>query len=142
MVRRPPISTRPYTRFPYTTLCRCVGVEEGRFAQALVEARPPARRDLEQRADVEQQRPERTVGQRIPAHQSEQLPRSQPAEVERPVVEPAAIQPAGIGQRRQQQRVQPGREAEQQAGLPALRSEEHTSELQTLMRISYAVLCL
>src|SRR3546814_10377673 len=25
---------------------------------------------------------------------------------------------------------------------PALRSEEHTSELQSLMRISYAVLCL
>src|SRR3546814_5547495 len=29
-----------------------------------------------------------------------------------------------------------------QAGHPALRSEEHTSELQSLMRISYAVFCL
>src|SRR3546814_8214709 len=28
------------------------------------------------------------------------------------------------------------------AGLCALRSEEHTSELQSLMRISYAVFCL
>src|SRR3546814_797650 len=28
------------------------------------------------------------------------------------------------------------------AGAPALRSEEHTSELQSLMRISYAVFCL
>src|SRR3546814_2852540 len=28
------------------------------------------------------------------------------------------------------------------AGLQALRSEEHTSELQSLMRISYAVFCL
>src|SRR3546814_5220856 len=27
-------------------------------------------------------------------------------------------------------------------GRPTLRSEEHTSELQSLMRISYAVLCL
>src|SRR3546814_10404938 len=26
--------------------------------------------------------------------------------------------------------------------VPSLRSEEHTSELQSLMRISYAVLCL
>src|SRR3546814_7046394 len=26
-------------------------------------------------------------------------------------------------------------------GVPALRSEEHTSELQSLMRISYAVFC-
>src|SRR3546814_1007935 len=28
------------------------------------------------------------------------------------------------------------------AGEPAARSEEHTSELQSLMRISYAVFCL
>src|SRR3546814_4655611 len=28
------------------------------------------------------------------------------------------------------------------AGLDGMRSEEHTSELQSLMRISYAVLCL
>src|SRR3546814_2794802 len=28
------------------------------------------------------------------------------------------------------------------AGFPAGRSEEHTSELQSLMRISYAVFCL
>src|SRR3546814_2313113 len=28
------------------------------------------------------------------------------------------------------------------AALPAARSEEHTSELQSLMRISYAVFCL
>src|SRR3546814_1751729 len=28
------------------------------------------------------------------------------------------------------------------AGMPALRSEEHTSELQSLMRNSYAVFCL
>src|SRR3546814_623053 len=27
-------------------------------------------------------------------------------------------------------------------GVPAMRSEEHTSELQSLMRISYAVFCL
>src|SRR3546814_3566233 len=31
---------------------------------------------------------------------------------------------------------------ERSAGASALRSEEHTSELQSLMRISYAVLCL
>src|SRR3546814_2161475 len=30
----------------------------------------------------------------------------------------------------------------QMAALPPLRSEEHTSELQSLMRISYAVFCL
>src|SRR3546814_4643402 len=34
-----------------------------------------------------------------------------------------------------------GREARISSGFPA-RSDEHTSELQSLMRISYAVLCL
>src|SRR3546814_4723484 len=29
-----------------------------------------------------------------------------------------------------------------QVGVPTMRSEEHTSELQSLMRISYAVFCL
>src|SRR3546814_6833887 len=29
-----------------------------------------------------------------------------------------------------------------ETGIPAVRSEEHTSELQSLMRISYAVFCL
>src|SRR3546814_1086427 len=35
-----------------------------------------------------------------------------------------------------------GRLAHKQAGDGAARSEEHTSELQSLMRISYAVFCL
>src|SRR3546814_4168869 len=42
--------------------------------------------------------------------------------------------------------VLPGENLERVPGLegfqPALRSEEHTSELQSLMRISYAVFCL
>src|SRR3546814_9360676 len=37
-------------------------------------------------------------------------------------------------------RLQPVRQLRQQFG--AIRSEEHTSELQSLMRISYAVFCL
>src|SRR3546814_7637649 len=38
----------------------------------------------------------------------------------------------------------PAREPPKEAPiiLPAIRSEEHTSELQSLMRISYAVFCL
>src|SRR3546814_6028412 len=34
------------------------------------------------------------------------------------------------------------RELEEETGYRAARSEEHTSELQSLMRISYAVFCL
>src|SRR3546814_9658872 len=46
--------------------------------------------------------------------------------------------------RRELRRPQRGRHGEQQEGLRAraARSEEHTSELQSLMRISYAVFCL
>src|SRR3546814_7061794 len=35
-----------------------------------------------------------------------------------------------------------GRGTQDPSFIPALRSEEHTSELQSLMRISYAVFCL
>src|SRR3546814_2719301 len=36
----------------------------------------------------------------------------------------------------------PGFDTAREAGVTTLRSEEHTSELQSLMRISYAVFCL
>src|SRR3546814_2351366 len=36
----------------------------------------------------------------------------------------------------------PQREKRSPSALPPVRSEEHTSELQSLMRISYAVFCL
>src|SRR3546814_18012429 len=39
-------------------------------------------------------------------------------------------------------RRQPGRARVQRGGAGRHRSEEHTSELQSLMRISYAVFCL
>src|SRR3546814_4991323 len=53
-------------------------------------------------------------------------------------------QPAMIGQRDQQSRRRPGNVEEEPhpVGQSLLRSEEHTSELQSLMRISYAVFCL
>src|SRR3546814_10168310 len=48
------------------------------------------------------------------------------------------LRPPGDGVPGAERVSQPGRE---NAGKPA-RSEEHTSELQSLMRISYAVFCL
>ncbi|MCW0450102.1 hypothetical protein NB706_002936 [Xanthomonas sacchari] len=97
-----------------------VRLQERRRAQALVQARPPARRHQHHRADVDQQRPERAVRQRIPAAHAEQLLRAQPGDAERPVQQPGRRQPAGLGQRRQQQRVDPGGEAQHHAGLHAL----------------------
>src|SRR3546814_3539809 len=62
---------------------------------------------------------------------------------------PAVLPLPGV--RRQGRRVDPGRRLRAGRGAArggagavpgALRSEEHTSELQSLMRISYAVFCL
>src|SRR3546814_3408571 len=71
MIRRPPRSTRTDTLFPYTTLFRSLGLQQGR------------------RIDLDEA----------------EVARRQACEIEG-------------------------------------RSEEHTSELQSLMRISYAVFCL
>src|SRR3546814_7684028 len=51
-----------------------------------------------------------------------------------PKFKPASAQALGDGYRAIGERVA--------AAVPRLRSEEHTSELQSLMRISYAVFCL
>src|SRR3546814_4270919 len=57
----------------------------------------------------------------------------------RPGDQPPAHDPPAVGVEQQRQ------PAVEQAGhrkVPEIRSEEHTSELQSLMRISYAVFCL
>src|SRR3546814_4194668 len=98
MIWRPPQSTRTYTLFPYTTLCRSVG-------RPLFDSR------------------QRNLG----ARQSELV-----------------IAHHLITLRRCQRRA--GRIAhsfiDHAKLIPGERSEEHTSELQSLMRISYAVFCL
>src|SRR3546814_5094218 len=118
MIRRPPRSTRTDTLFPYTTLFRSVGdgvvVLELGFAIVVLEAR---------------------------------------------VVEVAlALQPrfcrlglqslshALLGLRSHVLRCEKDRKGPRRAPVSIVRqgcrSEEHTSELQSLMRISYAVFCL
>src|SRR3546814_4130948 len=116
MIRRPPRSTRTDTLFPYTTLFRSI-----RFR-----TRPGAgRRHLH-------------------------LPDASGSAPDRPRHLPDLRHGAGAGN------AEPGRRGESGAArllAPVLvdvaadpdrsgRSEEHTSELQSLMRISYAVFCL
>src|SRR3546814_8949327 len=48
----------------------------------------------------------------------------------------------GLGDRRQLVEARVGHRHAPDVGLDGARSEEHTSELQSLMRISYAVFCL
>src|SRR3546814_6827192 len=93
MIRRPPISTRTDTLFPYTTLFRSPGeAGDGNITGRQMAAHPygPSLR---------------------------RLTRDQPADRHLG----GELRPAEIGDGR---------------------SEEHTSELQSLMRISYAVFCL
>src|SRR3546814_5110204 len=86
MIRRPPISTRTDTLFPYTTLFR--SVDGARFVVERPVAQPVERVEL--------------LGHRdLLVSGARRAPRSW-----------------------------------------EMRSEEHTSELQSLMRISYAVFCL
>src|SRR3546814_6143748 len=105
MIRRTPRSTRTYTLFPYTTLCRSAAGQparngDGAFAQT---------------------RGGPLVGVAI-LLTSEQ-PRASLASFVDSLAWPDRASIAG-------------------ASALRLRSEEHTSELQSLMRISYAVFCL
>src|SRR3546814_3989019 len=109
MFRRPPISTRTDTLFPYTTLFRSLASPALRTLQRRV----LALLHLVGRRFLHGPRPGRPPGDR---GGRQRLPRRV------------------VGRRRRHCR-NPVR-----AG-PA-RSEEHTSELQSLMRISYAVFCL
>src|SRR3546814_10307779 len=113
MVRRPPRSTRTDTLFPYTTLFRSRPVEGGNGHVA-------ARTGLDALF---------ALATRI-EHQQLMLDSAHVRAVFDPFV--------GIdGQRLLAQRGQ-----HRAVGGGEVRSEEHTSELQSLMRISYAVFCL
>src|SRR3546814_1847436 len=127
MIRRPPRSTRTDTLCPYTTLCRS---DQVRLLPEIVAGQPdvgPAHR-----RDVREQR----VGDDV-ATGPKML--SRPLEVHR----------VPVGDRRDHQVQARGtvllvlQGPVGKAALPVrVRSEEHTSELQSLMRISYAVFCL
>src|SRR3546814_1123651 len=113
MIRRPPRSTRTDTLFPYTTLFRSP-------PPALAFHRPASRQgslNHGRRASTSS-----SFG-RQRRHRS-RLPRRRPRRTD-----------AGA-------KGDSGALVLRRDRLGAVRSEEHTSELQSLMRISYAVFCL
>src|SRR3546814_9805945 len=126
MIRRPPRSTRTDTLFPYTTLFRSSLLDDG-FG---FDFDFPFGAD--QRGDDEHRRCRADIAEH------------------RAVRAPDAIGVGGVGDiharandvagRATQRRERLG--DDRQAARRLNRSEEHTSELQSLMRISYAVFCL
>src|SRR3546814_3716777 len=115
MFRHPPKSTRTDTPFPSTTLFR-----SGPSAR---KGRPAAQHGIHRRY---------IAAVRAMQHQARRQFQRRPAAFHR--ADDDAL--GGLALPRLQRHDADG------AGLAAQRSEEHTSELQSLMRISYAVFCL
>src|SRR3546814_9045240 len=122
MIRLPPRSTRTDTLFPYTTIFRSHDLVqeggEGLELGPLVVCGADGHVDVDRLDDLNHVTP-RVIGVR-PAHRSS---------------------PAG-GEGLTTLRCAPTRGCWRRDAVKPPRSEEHTSELQSLMRISYAVFCL
>src|SRR3546814_10620993 len=137
MIRRPPRSTRTDTLFPYTTLFRSKAQSKGRW-QAARDRDQQARQtaaDATKRLDaletsfgeLETARGRLKVIERELADETEQEQRA------------GLVQSLEIARAAAQ--ILETRKAEHEI-FSANRSEEHTSELQSHMRITYAVFCL
>src|SRR3546814_1357021 len=128
MIRRPPRSTRTDTLFPYTTLFRSRGAapdagedaRERRSWAIIRRGSPPSNRSRASCGPEHGLQHAETAGIRIQLHHA--------ADGYDELLADVPDHRAAIG-----------RDAER---LDVIRSEEHTSELQSLMRISYAVFCL
>src|SRR3546814_4253264 len=121
MIRRPPRSTRTYTRFPYTTLFRSTVHYDGVYI-----SRPTTSyQDLFDVERIEVLRgPQGVLFGRNSAGGTLNIISKMPTD------ELSGTLGLTIGN------------YEKRSASGTIRSEEHTSELQSLMRISYAVFCL
>src|SRR3546814_2739426 len=129
MIRRPPRSTRTTTRFPYTTHFRAViGVQP-----CALLARQHLRRD---RVAVDRREGQRFEAQHLPLRARHVAGFDQHQIFDADAIFPGLVITRLVGKDHARlQRFVPAAEGRD-------RSEEHTSELQSLMRISYAVFCL
>src|SRR3546814_1478443 len=114
MIRRPPRSTRTDTLFPDTTLFRSGSAPRSACPEGM-RGRPDTRKPSAEKKH------DRGWGRRRMRY-----PASEKLEIIR-IVEQSHL---------------PAKRTLDKLGIARRRSEEHTSELQSLMRISYAVFCL
>src|SRR3546814_3488554 len=128
MIRRPPRSTRTDTLFPYTTLFRSRLAAEYERQRDLL-ARNVASQQVFQRAKAEYE---------VAKSQVDEAQERLKLTEEGPRQEDITRARARLDQVRQSLAIAKTR----LAYATLTRSEEHTSELQSLMRISYAVFCL
>src|SRR3546814_2178339 len=148
MVRRPPRSTRTDTLFPYTTLfrssieCRKQATlcRDADICRVVIQRLKPRLRPLVCSANFHSQS---TLGNGRQHLVNRQDHRDR-------IRTPDALQSRKRKQRRihdtvrelSQPSVGVSAKRHNPEPRPTMRSEEHTSELQSLMRISYAVFCL
>src|SRR3546814_6409453 len=134
MIRRPPRATRTYTRFPYTTLfrspCSCNVSEPSRSYPAFAHPVP-----IRKSAELRRCCSERPVGCK---RQSCYRRRSGGSNIGAC----ARVDRLGYLYRSRSGHEHPHAWRNLRQAGRTERSEEHTSELQSLMRISYAVFCL
>src|SRR3546814_4804688 len=123
MIRRTPRSTRTDTLFPYTTLFRSC---------------PTRRRS--RRLEAHENRGARRSGNSHPGSVG-RVPGDLSGDVGRPGSGASCVPEKDAGNGKERPRTR-GAKVETMEGGAMTRSEEHTSELQSLMRISYAVFCL
>src|SRR3546814_9428759 len=132
MIRRPPRSTRTDTLFPYTTLFR--SASRRCLTQSTASSPPISKRNIE---DCRRASPSPSIA----AGGDDKLSHARTAHMAtawRCLDRGVGVEPCRPLHWRSH-----GTGTLQSLLVPArFRSEEHTSELQSLMRISYAVFCL
>src|SRR3546814_3489153 len=122
MIRRPPRSTRTDTLFPYTTLFRSHRIAVVARRVVLIEVAPP-HEGLHLHIGL---------GRHLVADRQAETELRAVAVV---VAAGEVVVAVGVAFDAEEHAVDP-------MDIVRARSEEHTSELQSLMRISYAVFCL
>src|SRR3546814_9498084 len=136
MIRLPPRSTRTDTLFPYTSRLRSTPRQRRGVGARRDEA--DSRRHLDRRAEY----------RRADARRHQRAVQPQPVQLPLRLLGQGSGQAGARRGNRQCCTPDAGRQGRERAaaGIAAnragARSEEHTPELQSLMRISYAVVCL